>query len=211
MKLFCPFWTPFKITLVFLWGILLSAPSFSAKLTGPEEAEPGRLVVFESDVPGDWLVYPPDTSDIAKDSNERTLYFVAHHEGKFTIIFFGVEDSKPVISQTAVLIGPAPEPEPGPEPSPSPSIKISKEDKEAAKYAFERVISGVDSGAIRTVNGCRSTFKQALLSKGSVCDRTGCHLRDSLSKLVDEWTTRTDFSSAETVKTSFEGFLKEVE
>lgn len=211
MKLFCPFWTPFKIALVFLWGILLSAPSFSAKLTGPEEAELGRLVVFESDIPGDWLVYPPDTSDIAKDSNERTLYFVAHHEGKFTIIFFGVEDSKPVISQTAIQIGTAPVPEPKPAPTPSPVVKLTEREKVAAHAALEAVIDGVENGSIKTPIGARSTFKQTLMAKGQVCDGRSCHLSQNLQTLTDDWTERTDFSSAESVKALFKEFLKEVE
>lgn len=195
----------------FCFSLFLPLFGFSATLTGPEKAEPGRLTVFQSDIQGDWLIYPPEGADLAKDSNERTLYFVAHHEGKFTIIFFGVEDSKPVISQTAIQIGTAPAPEPEPVPTPSPVVKLTDREKAAARAALEAVIDGVENGSIKTPSGARSTFKQTIMAKGQVCDGRSCHLSQNLQTLTDDWTERTDFSTAETVKTSFETFLKEVE
>ncbi len=191
----------------FCFFLLLPLGGFSATLTGPDAAEPGRLVTVESDVQGDWLVYPPDRADIAKDSGQKTLFLVAHQEGTFTVIFFGVEDLKPVISQKAIQIT-FTDSDSVPEPSPSPTPSLTKADKEAAIYALERVILGVETGSIKTANGCRSTFKQALLQKGSVCDQNGCHLRESLSQLTNDWTEKTDFTNAETVKISFQSFLK---
>ena len=63
--------------------------SQSATLSGPQRAEVGRLQTVKSDVKGDWLIYPPDGADLAKDSDEQTLYFVARRDCELTIIFFG--------------------------------------------------------------------------------------------------------------------------
>lgn len=183
-----------------------------ATLTGPENAAVGRLITINSDVKGDWLIYPPNAADMAKDSDEKTLYMVARKEGGFTIIFFGVEDGKPVITQMSLYIGETviPIPEPSPSPDPAPISKISQDDKEALIYALQRVISGVDNGTINTPQGARSTFKQALMTKGQVCNGRNCYLRESLQKIADELTERTNFDTAETVKNSFETFLNEV-
>ena len=115
----------------------------------------------------------------------------------------------------ALFIGekvePLPTPTPTPNPAPAPSFKISQEDKEAVIYALQRVISGVDNGSIKTAQGCRSTFKQALMQKGQVCNGRTCYLRESLQKIADDLTEQTDFDSAETVKTSFQYFLDRIE
>ena len=206
----------------FLVAALLFFASFpnsshAATLSGPERAEAGRLQTVKSDVQGDWLIYPPDGADLAKDSDEMTLYFVARRDCELTVIFFGVENGKPVITQTAIQIGPAPAPEPAPAPSPAPSPapvpekKLSDWEKSAARAAFQAVIDGVDAGTIRTPAGARSTFKQTLNAKGQICDGRRCYLPEALQKATEDWTERTDFSSAETVKASFEGFLPEVE
>lgn len=187
----------------------------AASLSGPQRAEVGRLQTVKSDVKGDWMVYPPDAADLAKDSDEMTLYFVARRECELTVIFFGVEAGKPVISQTAVQIGAAPDPEPSPSPDPTPtpgpSVKLSDREKTAAVAALNAVITGVENGSIRTTAGARSQFKQTLMAKGQVCNGRTCYLPENLQKLTDSWTERTDFSTAETVKASFETFLKEVE
>lgn len=187
------------------------ASSPAATLSAPERVEAGRLATVKSDVKGDWLIYPPTGADLAKDSDEQTLYFVARRDCELTVIFFGVEDGKPVITQTAIQIGPAPAPEPSPTPSPAPVVKLTDREKAAAHAALTAVIDGVETGTIRTSAGARSTFKQTLTAKGQVCNGRTCYLPDSLSRLADEWTARTDFTTAQTVKASFETFLKEVE
>ena len=185
--------------------------SQSATLSGPQRAEAGRLATVKSDVKGDWLIYPPDAADLAKDSDEQTLYFVARRDCELTIIFFGVESGKAVISQTAIQIGPAPDPDPAPTPSPAPVVTLTEREKAAAHAALSAVIDGVEAGTIQTPQGARSTFKQMLTAKGQVCNGRTCYLPDSLSALADDWTERTDFSSVATVKASFESFLPEVE
>ena len=94
---------------------------------------------------------------------------------------------------------------------PVPISKISQQDREALIYSLQRVISGVDNGTINTPQGARSTFKQALMEKGLVCNGRTCYLRKSLQKIADELTERTNFDTAETVRNSFKEFLSEVE
>lgn len=205
-----------QIKLFFLTAALLffgafPAVSGAATLSAPERVDAGRLATVKSDVKGDWLIYPPNGADLAKDSDEQTLYFVARRDCELTIIFFGVEDGKPVITQTAIQIGPAPAPEPSPAPSPAPVVTLTDQEKAAALAALSAVIDGVEAGTIQTPQGARSTFKQTLTAKGQVCNGRTCYLPDSLSRLADDWTARTDFTTAQTVKASFETFLKEVE
>ena len=209
MKDACKFWV-LASALVFFASFPASLNA--ASLSGPERAEVGRLQAVKSDVKGDWLIYPPDGADLAKDSDEQTLYFVARRECELTIIFFGVEGGKPVISQTAIMVGaePAPSPSPDPTPAPGPVVTLSDREKAAATAALTAVIEGVESGSIRTPAGARSQFKQTLMAKGQVCNGRQCYLPENLQKLTDDWTERTDFSTAETVKTSFETFLKDL-
>ena len=187
--------------------------SSAATLSAPQFAEVGRLQTVQSDVKGDWLIYPPDGADLAKDSDEQTLYFVARRECELTIIFFGVEEGKPVISQTAVMIGaePAPSPSPDPTPAPVPAVKLTEREKAAALAALNAVIDGVDAGSIKTMNGARSVFKQTLAAKGQVCNGRTCYLPENLKTLTEDWTERTNWDSVATVKESFETFINEVE
>lgn len=208
MKENLKFWTLAAALLFFAY---YPTSSQSATLSGPQRAEAGRLATVKSDVKGDWLIYPPDAADLAKDSDEQTLYFVARRDCELTIIFFGVESGKAVISQTAIQIGPAPDPDPAPSPSPAPVVTLTDREKAAAHAALSAVIDGVEAGTIQTPQGARSTFKQTLTAKGQVCNGRTCYLPDSLSRLADGWTSRTDFTTAQTVKASFETFLKEVE
>lgn len=208
MKENLKFWT---IAAALLFFACYPTSSRSATLSGPQRAEAGRLATVKSDVKGDWLIYPPDGADLAKDSDEQTLYFVARRDCELTIIFFGVESGKAVISQTAIQIGPAPDPDPAPTPSPAPVVKLTEREKAAAHAALSAVIDGVEAGTIQTPQGARSTFKQTLTAKGQACNGRTCYLPDSLSRLADDWTARTDFTTAQTVKASFETFLKEVE
>ena len=198
--------------LTFGLSLFLPLLGTAATLTGPETAEPGRLTVFQSNIEGDWLIYPPDGADLAKDSDGKTLYFVAHKKGTLTLIFFGVEDLKPVISQTVVQVGSAPKPDPDsdPEPDPAPEIKLTQTEKQAAISAFQAVISGIDAGTIRTPQGARSAFKQTLTKKASNCSNGYCQISSELSAALEKWTEQTDFTSLETVKASFQNILKEL-
>lgn len=190
---------------------LLSACASLGAVTGPSEIRPGELVTFTSDVPGDFMVYPPGKGSFAKDSNKTNLYFVSTKEGQYSLIHFGVQDGNPVITTHDFIVGEV-QPEPEPEPSPVPDVtKLNQAEKEAVIYALTYTISSIDNGTVTTPQGARSTFKQALTQKGQVCNGYECKLRPALSDLLDEWSAKTNFESLDAMKESFEVFLKEVQ
>lgn len=210
------FWGVFmKRFLLFAFAIL-STCSVLGAVTGPSQVRPGYLVTFTSDVPGDFMVFPPGKGSFAKDSNKTNLYFVSTQTGQYSLIHFGVQDGQPVITTHDFVVGevtPAPEPEPEPEPGPSPIpdiTKLTSAEKEAVIYALTYTISSIENGSVTTPQGARSTFKQALTQKGTVCDGRTCQLRPALSKLLDEWSNKANFESLDAMKESFEAFLKEV-
>lgn len=190
------------------------ASSPAVTLSGPERAaEVGHMQKWKSDTQGTWMIFPPDAVEVESDSDAMTVYFVPLREGTLYPTFFYIQDGTIRHEQLTVPIGaaPAPGPEPDPAPSPSPAVKLTDREKAAAHAALSAVIDGVEAGTIQTPQGARSTFKQTLTSKGQVCNGRTCYLPDSLSRLADDWSARTDFSTAQTVKASFEKFLKEVE
>jgi len=209
-----------------LFGIALCffgfAPGFchSATLTGAETAKVGELLTIVSEDQGEWLTTPIKGVTLAKDTGGKIVYFLATFEGEYTLIFIGVKDGKPEIAQKPItvkgsVIGPIPTPEPNPEPSPepypNPSIKLTSKEKTAAKSAVEAVLDGIEDGSIKSPSGARSTFKQVLSDRGTVCNGYTCALPENLKKLSDEWTKRCKFDSISDVKSSFENFLKEVQ
>lgn len=190
------------------------ASSPAVTLSGPERAaEVGHMQKWKSDTQGTWMIFPPDAVEVESDSDAMTVYFVPLREGTLYPTFFYIQNGTICHEQLTVPIGvaPAPGPEPDPSPSPSPAVKLTDREKAAAHAALSAVIDGVEAGTIQTPQGARSTFKQTLTSKGQACNGRTCYLPDSLSRLADDWSARTDFSTAQTVKASFETFLKEVE
>ena len=188
------------------------ASSPAVTLSGPERpAEVGHLQKWKSDIKGSWMVFPPDAAELECDTDAQTVYFVPLRNGTLYLTFFYIEDGTILHDMIPVPIGAAPEPDPAPAPSPAPVVTLTEREKAAAHAALTAVIDGVEAGTIRTSAGARSTFKQTLTAKGQVCNGRTCYLPDSLSRLADDWTERTDFSSVQTVKASFEGFLQEVE
>lgn len=179
--------------------------------SGSERPEVGRMATWKSNVTGSWMIFPPDAVDMAMDSDKMTVHFVPLRQGTLFVTFFYIKDGTILYEQMPLKIGADPEPAPSPTPSPTPTIKLTDSEKSAARAALTAVIDGVESGTIRTSAGARSAFKQTLTQRGQVCKGGTCYLPDPLSRLADDWTARTDFSTAQTVKASFEGFLKEVE
>lgn len=198
---------------IFFVLMLLSACNTLGAVTGPSEIRPGELVTFVSDIPGDFMVYPPGKGAFAKDSNKTNLYFVSTKEGHYSLIHFGVQEGDPVITTHDFVVGEVtPEPGPGPEPIPTPDVtKLTQTEKESVIYALTYTISSIDNGTVTTPQGARSTFKQALTQKGQVCNGYECKLRPALSDLLNEWSAKTDFESLDAMKESFEVFLKEVQ
>ena len=198
--------------LVFFACFPASSPAVT--LSGPERAaEVGHMQKWKSDTQGTWMIFPPNAVEVESDSDAMTVYFVPLREGTLYPTFFYIQDGTIRHEQLTVPIGAAPDPtpDPSPAPSPSPAVKLTDREKAAAASALHAVIDGVTARTIRTPAGARSTFKQTLNAKGQICDGRRCYLPEALQKATDDWSARTDFSSAETVKASFEGFLPEVE
>lgn len=185
--------------------------SHSATLSGPERtAEVGHLQKWKSNIKGSWMVFPPDAVEMANDSDGLTLYFVPLRNGTLYVTFLYIQDGTIIYDQIPVPIGSAPEPEPSP--SPVPVVKkLSAEDRAALAASLTFTIQSIETGRIRTVQGARSTFKQSITSRASVCDGTSCHLKKDVSEVLDAWTDEADFSTLETTKESFQIFLKEVQ
>lgn len=164
------------------------------------------------------MVFPPDAVEVESDTDTQTVYFVPLRNGTLYLTFFYIEDGTILHDQIPVPIGaapdpgPEPDPEPSPEPSPSPVVKkLTAADRQALAASLTFTIQSIDSGRIRTVQGARSTFKQSITAKATVCDGTSCHLKKEVSEVLDAWTDEADFSTIETTKESFQSFLKEVQ
>lgn len=203
----------FAAALVFFGSFPVSA--LSSTLSGPETVKPGELASIECDETGVWIITPTKGVQFAKDSNGQKIYIVGQKEDEYTVIFFGVVKGNPVLLQKDITIGtpePEPEPEPSPSPSPAPVVKnLNAEDRAALAASLTFTIQSIETGRIRTVQGARSTFKQSITSRASVCDGTSCHLKKEVSEVLDAWTDEADFSTLETTKESFQSFLKEVQ
>lgn len=183
----------------------LAKLTHGATISGPEVVEPGTLAVFEADSDGVFIVYPNAPENYTAGKDGRTLYFASNTAGTFTVIFAFVEEGVAKIATTEFHNGgPEPGPEPDPEPIPTPKPELTELERETAKWAFSSVLSHIEAGRIKTPQGVRATFKQAILAR--IPD-----ISETFSKNLDEWTERTDFSDVTTIKTSFETFMKELD
>ena len=184
--------------------LLFLKPALSAEIIGPESVPAGELAVFESGEPGAWAIWPE--CRIEADSAGDKVFFASNIETEFTLIFCHIVDGAPVIETKNFVNGVLPEPGPGPEPKPEPEPekKLSAEEKETARWAFESVISHIDGGRLRTQQGVRSTFKNAVMSRLET-------VSDAFSAQLDKWTEETDFTSMDSIRASFSRFLAELE
>lgn len=170
---------------------------FGAEIVGSDTITTGELATFTADIEGDCLVYPSEGIGLAKDTNKKTFYIVGKNEGVYTLIFFGVENGNPALKQFEFVIVPDVEPEPEPKPEPKPIYNLTETEKETAIYALESVLNHIDRGTIRTPQGARATFKNAVKSRVS-------DVSEGFGKVLDQWTNETDFTNVQTIKTSFE-------
>lgn len=180
----------------------LAKLTHGATISGPEVVEPGTLAVFETDSDGVFVVYPNDPANYTAGKDGRTLYFASNTAGTFTVIFAFIEEGVAKIATTEFHNG-GPEPGPEPEPIPTPKPELTELERETAKWAFSSVLSHIEAGRIKTPQGVRATFKQAISAR--IPD-----ISETFSKTLDEWTERTDFSDVHTIKKSFTGILEEL-
>lgn len=182
--------------------VAVAVLAHGATISGPEVVEPGTLAVFEADSDGVFIVYPNDPANYTAGKDGRTLYFASNTAGTFTVIFAFIEEGVAKIATTEFHNG-GPEPGPEPEPIPTPKPELTELERETAKWAFSSVLSHIEAGRIKTPQGVRATFKQAISAR--IPD-----ISETFSKTLDEWTERTDFSDVNTIKKSFTGILEEL-
>ena len=199
---------------VFLFFGCFPTSLLAATLSGPERpAEVGHLQKWKSNIKGSWMVFPPDAVEVESDTDAQTVYFVPLRNGTLYLTFFYIEDGTILHDQIPVPIGVAPDPgpEPDPEPSPSPVVKnLTEADRDALAASLTFTIDCIDKGQIKTVQGARSTFRQSISAKASVCNGVSCRLKPEISEVLDAWTEEADFSTLETTRKSFEHFLETV-
>ena len=182
---------------------IFSACGYGA-VTGPLEVKPGTLATFVSDVEGDCVIYPIGKCSFAKDSGGKSLYFASPITGEYTLIWFGMRDGKPEISTFVFFVGtPEPEPEPNPEPNPEPVVKLTDAEKGAAKSAFQTVLDGIEAKTIRSPQGARAAFKNALIREIGTCTPNGCTLPIGLSNALKTWETGMDITTLEGIRKGF--------
>lgn len=183
--------------------------AFGAGLTGPESVTAGRIAVFTADAEGDALIFPADHVDLLKDSDKKHFYIATNIPGKYTLIFFAVEDGKPALSQRVFEVkalpkpDPKPEPEPEPEPKPEPDLDLTQMEKEGLIWALQSVCFHIEKGSLKTPAGIRASFKTAVKQK---------ILTESpaVSAKLNDWSARTSWADSASIKSSFEKFLAEM-
>ncbi len=173
---------------------------FGAEIVGKDTVTVGELATFEASIEGDCLVYPSEGVGLAKDSNKKTFYIVGKNEGVYTLIFFGVENQSPALKQFEFVIAPDCKPQPIPEPQPTPVYNLTENEKEVAIYALESVLNHINRGTIRTPQGARATFKNAIVNRV-------VNISEGFEKTLEQWTQETDFTNVQTIKNSFEKIL----
>ena len=197
-----------------IWGTILSVCSTlacGASLNGPETVTAGRIAVFTAEVEGDALIFPAEHVDLLKDSDKKTFYTATNVPGKYTLIFFAVEDGKPALSQKVFEVKalpspspePSPAPSPAPEPEPGPDLDLTEQEKEGLIWALQSVCYHIEKGNLSSSSGIRASFKTAVTQK--ILTET-----KAVSGLLDDWTQRTDWTNAESIKKSFSTFLAEM-
>jgi len=200
----------------------LAAGSCSAaEIKGPEQTAPGRLAVFQTDVPGAFTVFPK--ADFAVDSSGQRLYFTGTAEGEYVVVFAAVENDAATLSEFHFQVTadapepvPLPEPEPLPKPEPQPEPKpepdpipvdplsgLTLNERAAVKVAVEATVRELEAGNIQTVQGMRSAFRQTL--RNILGENTSPAMTDKLT----EWTMTIQWTSTAAAKEGLTALIKE--
>lgn len=198
-----------KLGLFLGTSLLFTTAVSGASIEGPDKIQAGRIASFSADIEGDAILFPAGAADLVKDSGGKRFYIAGNTAGQYTLIFFAVEEGKPAIIQKVFEIQalpkpePAPEPEPEPDPDPIPDFDLSEIEKDGLIYALQSVCYHIEKGNLKTPAGIRASFKTAIRQK--ILTET-----KALSSTLDNLTTRTDWKTAASIKTSFVQFLAEL-
>lgn len=198
--------TKTKIAILTAFFVVLSVIAQGATLTGPDTVNEGRIALFEADTDGDALLFPAEHTDLFKDSDKRRFYVATNIPGKYTLIFFAVEDGKPALCQKVFEVKALPRPSPSPDPDPkppTPDVKLTEAEQDALIYALQSCCYHIEKQKLKTPAGIRASFKTAINEK--IVTESA-----ALSQKLDQLTKRTDWTDAQSVKTCFVGFLEEL-
>lgn len=185
------------------------SPLWGAELKGPESVTAGRILTFTADAEGDAILFPAEHTDLIKDSDKKHFYIATNIPGKYTLVFFAVEDGKPALCQKVFEVRPLPKPEPEPDPEPVPKPEpvpgpeLTQSEKEGLIHALQSVCFHIERSGLKTAAGVRASFKSAVKMK--ILTET-----PAVTAKLDDWTERTDWTNVSTIKKSFEGFLAEM-
>ena len=177
------------------------SPLWGAELKGPESMTAGRILTFTADTEGDAILFPAEHTDLIKDSDKKHFYIATNIPGKYTLVFFAVEDGDPVLCQKVFEVRPLPEPDP--EPKPGPDMDLTETEKEGLIWALQSVCFHIEKGSLSSPAGIRASFKTAVRQK--ILTET-----PAVTAVLEDWSKRTDWKNAAAVLTSFEGFLAEM-
>ena len=88
-------------------------------------------------------------------------------------------------------------------PEPEPDTDLTETEKEGLIWALQSVCYHIEKKNLSSPAGIRASFKTAVMQK--ILTET-----KAVSKTLDDWSTRTDWSSSASIKKSFEAFLVEM-
>lgn len=157
----------FICMLVFMFPVLVSAGELTIIATTGGQA--GSLNVFEVETPASWLMVPKN-DDWRVDSDGKKLYFASPKEGEYTVIASVKDESEPSgikILSTTFQNGGEENEDFTPDDEFITQIQACKKqivgrtnsESEILAKAFEKTISLIDDGTIKTAGSAKMTVK----------------------------------------------------
>jgi hypothetical protein len=178
----------FILMLVFLLGLGLSKlVTAQSQITGPEQAQAGKLVTFEitpSQV-ADWTITSVETTEqiFQTDTSTKRLYFATPQQGTYHIVAAIVVDDKPMVLAKTFTNGsdgdikPLP-PGPNPPVPPFPPAPLAEwiktqlpllvksqnaaKEKQLIAQCFEQTVQKIENDTIKTAQNARTQLQIAL-------------------------------------------------
>ena len=165
-------------------GTMFSEDRFP-EIHGPQSANRGNLVVFETSEPADWCLAPLDKS-VGKwsvDTSGKILYFASSEPGIYTICAAMIVEGQPkILSKTFSNGSEEGEFEPQPQPDPDDlgtgiraktgELSLTKNylaEREMFATCFQSVVDGIQQGSVRSAPAARAGLRTCLAQKLLAC------------------------------------------